>query len=219
MVYDLARQARTLWPWIAAVLVPPLLLLLTAAIQTVAPMGMLMRDPVSIAELPPYTGALSNVGVLLWCGAAAISTFTALLIRSTRGRTRPAALLLWGACLTLLLMLDDLFTVHEAAAFHLDIPDSVVVGLYAVLAFSYVVAFARDIARTDYLVLLISLGFLAASVVVDAFDPKDSELIYALVGDRYHLVEDGPKLVGISAWLGYYARVCWVEARALIAPL
>lgn len=107
-----------------------------------------------------------------------------------------------------MLMADDFFTVHEVLTHHGGLPDTLIIGMYAALAVIYFVAFRRHIWTTDYLLLVIALAFLGASIIMDALDLKDSELIFMLVGDRYHLVEDGPKLMGIAAWSGYSARVC-----------
>jgi len=214
MLRSLTAQAKALRWLLAAVLIPPALLLLVASVQTVAPLWMLMRDPVSIAELPPYTGFLSNLGVLLWCSAGTISLFAAALIRHAHPNPAGARFLFWGGVLTLMLMADDFFTIHEVLAFHGGLPDTLIIGVYAALAGAYFLSFRHYIWTTDFLLLAVALGFLGTSIIVDAFDPKDSVLIFALVGDRYHLVEDGPKLMGIAAWLGYFVRVGWSEILA-----
>lgn len=81
MLRPLIVQARALRWVLFAFLVPPALILLVASVQNVAPMWMLMRDPVSIAELPPYTGFISNLGTLLWCAAGSICLFAAAVLR------------------------------------------------------------------------------------------------------------------------------------------
>jgi hypothetical protein len=156
--------------------------------------------------------------VILWCAAGAISVFAGALLWRTQPADRVGRFLIWGGLLTLMLMGDDFFTVHEGLSFHLGIPDFLIVGLYAALAGVYFLVFRDVIWRTDYLLLAVALAFLGTSIVVDALDPKDSPLIFALVGDRYHLVEDGPKLIGISVWLGYFARVSWVTLRSRMWP-
>lgn len=187
------------------------LVLAVASVQRAVPMELLMRDTVSIVEVPPYVGALSHLGVLLWCSTAAIALFGGSFLWARRGRDRMAEWLVGGGLLSLLLMGDDLFTVHEVIAYYAGLPDSLVIAVYGGVAVAYFAAYRRTAAETDVLLLGVALLLLGTSILVDLINPKDSALLYAVVGDRYHLVEDGPKLLGIAVWLAYYARVCWVE--------
>lgn len=108
-------------------------------------------------------------------------------------------------------MADDLFTVHEVIAYYGGIYDTVVIAIYGIMACVYLFVFRSFVMSTEYSILLLALMFFGVSIFVDMLNPKDSELIFALVGDRYHLVEDGPKLIGIAVWLAYFARVAWTR--------
>ncbi len=177
---------------------PPIALLIIAGVQTRVPVSTLMRDPAAIAGLPSYTGALSNLGVLLWCATASVCLFAALVLTRVGSLPRERGLLLGAGLLSGVLMLDDLFQVHEVAARLLGVPDSLISAFYAALLAGLLLRFAPEIKRSNYALLLVALGFFALSLTVDALDPK------ALIGSRYHLLEDGPKLLGIVSWLGYY---------------
>ncbi|MEO0739614.1 MAG: hypothetical protein AAFZ35_22710 [Cyanobacteria bacterium J06649_12] len=70
---------------------------------------------------------------------------------------------------------------------------------------AYLAWFRRIILRTRYEFMLIAVGFLAISVIVDAvLGPWLLPL-----GEWTSLIEDGAKLLGITSWLSYYITAAY----------
>lgn len=67
---------------ILIILCTPILMLLCSAVvvsqtQNIS-ISQLARDPVSLMDVHPFTGILSNLGILLWCMSASICLFSSL---------------------------------------------------------------------------------------------------------------------------------------------
>jgi len=101
---------------------------------------------------------------------------------------------------------DDLFLFHEYFyPTFLHIPEEVIYGIYGITAILYLVGFRKTILRSEYVILLFSLFFLAASLGVDVAAAVTS----LSEGDFLeHLLEDGFKLMGIAFWFVYFFRYC-----------
>lgn len=187
------------WLYIGAVAL--LALAVAIAVHLDIPVSHLTVDPVTVTGGQPYHGMLSNVGVLLMCAAAAICFFSAA-VSTTNGTASPIRnFMLAGGLITSLLTLDDLFMLHEVVyPAYLHIGEKKVVLAYALLMAWYLARFRHIILRSSFGLLLLSFGFLAASLLFDMF-------VYIL--PRWHtLIEDGAKLLGYVSWLGYQLSVC-----------
>ena len=159
------------------------------------PVSMMTRDMAAIAKVHPLTGAVSNVGILLWCAAAAICFFTASLLRE-RGAHREARFLAWSGLLTTALLVDDFFMLHEyLAPVHLHLNEKAVHASYFGATAVYLVLLRRQILDRSFHLLAAALVFFASSVLVDVTDGRG----------WWVLAEDGFKLLGIGSWFGYYA--------------
>jgi hypothetical protein len=147
--------------------------------------------------MPVYTGFLSNMGMLFWSSTVAVCFFTATFV-ARRAATRPTGRFLYASgLLTLFLLMDDLFQLHERVfPLSLGIPEPIVFLGYLSVTFVYLVRFRGVILESDYLLLGLALGFFGLSVAVDVF--TEGEL---------YLWEDGAKFVGIVTWLAYFVRV------------
>jgi hypothetical protein len=208
-VFDaLVAQVKGLALPVALIYVPMLLILLAAAVQTFTPSSFLVRDPSQLAKFPFYIGALSYLGVLIWCVGAAIGLFCAALVRERGMR----GLLAGAGVLSLLLGLDDLFTFHEVIApEYLLIQERYVMGTYALLLLGLLLWQVRTIlARTDFLLLGIALAFFGASTIIDS-GAGDQGLNY--------LLDDGLKLCGALGWAAYIIRTGARAARGQTLPL
>lgn len=200
------RHRRPLFPLLIALYLPTLIALaipVAAYERKGIPPAFLLHDPAVTTDTEFYIGAFSNLGVLLWCAAAAVSLFTSVALRRA-GRDRDfSGFLLWLGLLTALLMFDDLFLLHERVfPNHLHVPQPLVLAAYGVIALGGLVGFARTIVRTDYLLLALAFLFLGSSVLVDLMPPIRS--VY------WALLEDGLKLMGVVSWCGYIVRTCLV---------
>ena len=161
------------------------------------PLGRFLKDPASITGSSPLTGFVSNLGMVLWTSAAAIAGFAAILLRERPGEARYARMLGLGAGLTTLLMLDDLFMLHEDLVPRLlGIPQVLVIGTYGLLTLAFLAGFRDLFASRRAAPLFLALGLFAVSAGADQLGPAH-EMI---------LVEDGCKFLGIAAWLVYFTE-------------
>lgn len=161
------------------------------------PLYLATRDPAAVAEINPFIGVASYFGVLFWAAAATLCLFSAYLIQA---KELSVFFGLAGA-LSLLLLFDDLFLLHETIFFtYLHLPEKVVFASYGCFLLIWLLRFRETILSTNFVVLGLSLFFFASSLLVDAF--QESLQVY-LKGARIFL-EDGLKLLGIVGWFGYF---------------
>jgi len=171
------------------------------------------RDPAAIAKLPFYTGLVSNMGVLVWGGCAALCLLTYAAVK----RLAPAArewrrFFLMGGVLTALLVTDDLFMVHEelipevlfpkkGGLFHIKEGAVMIAYMVYELAFLWRCRYTI-LRRTDFALLAIGLGGLFGSILADKAGLKH------LVSDKTTrvFIEDGLKFLGILGWTLYFAH-------------
>lgn len=165
-----------------------------AALRSVR-LDYLTRDIYAIAGQPVYYGLLSMLGIMGWSASAAIWLFGwALLGRAREGR-RLRGLFLASAILSLILLGDDAFMLHEyVLPGKLGIPEPLVMLLYALVGLAYIGIGWRTIAATPYLPALCAGLFLGGALMLDqalAYSPLQT------------MVEDSLKFAGIAFWLSY----------------
>ncbi len=195
---------------IVVVLVPAvgvLLAVLAAKVFYGALFSDFSADPAFLAQMHPLTGALSNLGVLLWHTTAVVCLFTAALLR-VRGVTELFRFFLCAGLLSGYLAFDDLFMIHEdLVPRYLGVSEKLFIGFLGIAALSFLVRFRQVILRSDFGLLLLALGFLTLSVI---FDLLGNRLYY--LGDWQFFSEDAPKWLGIACWCGYYLRLSYRAA-------
>lgn len=210
------RQFRELLPIIGAIYAPILLLFAIIGLQTRIPIRHLTRDTLAIVGKPFYFGAISNLGILLWCSAAAICLFSFALLYEFTLRSQYRHLqqfFFFSGCITSILLFDDLFLVHEEVfPNYLNLSENLVILAYGAVFALYLIKFRRMILKTDFLLLITALGFFGLSIGFDLLVPSnwldwESELF----------LEDGFKLLGIVSWLAYFWRVCLGQLRRALA--
>ncbi len=218
LVFEPAARSRRAGAWslargqglvVAAVFVPAVLVLVAVALaaeRSGREVSFFTREPVSALTVGgatctgpscSYVGVVSNLGVLLWCAAAAGCFLAASLV--VRGRRSP---LLYAGVLTTALLADDLFLLHEGV-YALVVEERLVFGLYALALVGYVVAFRRFLRATTPWLFAAACALFAVSLVAD---------------ERWaghHLLEDGSKFLGIVAWSTYFLAAAAAELRAL----
>ena len=160
-----------------------------------------MRDPVAVLRGNSYVGCISNLGILVWAYAASVFFFT-----SAQPQARSFSVFLFcSGLLTVLLLLDDLFLLHESLLLLVfRIPEKITYGVYGVLTFVYLTVFRGIILKNHLPVLLSAFFFFAVSILLDSF-----------VYDAPVMLEDGAKLLGIAGW-AFYAH--YASTQALQAP-
>jgi hypothetical protein len=210
-----SARLRSLVPFLSAIYAFPLVTLFAVVMARLLlgiPVYIFMRDPSAITSTSPLVGAVSNIGILLWCAAGTICLFSAGVLRWRGGASRHGRFLLWAGLLTLLLMADDLFLIHEKMRY-VGVSQKLVVAVYGLLLLGGLAAFRRLVVDdTEYLLLLLAVGFLGLSAAIDVFQPY----VESVLGGGRILLEDGCKLLGITGWLGYFLKCSFdlVTARS-----
>jgi hypothetical protein len=167
-------------------------------------MDAMTRDVTAIANVHPLSGILSNLGVILWCTAASICGFAAIILRDVKPRGL-FWFLLSSSLLSAYLLLDDFLLFHEKLApWYLGLSEKVIFAALGIVVFAYFIAFRRMILRTNFGTLFLALGFLTISVFIDVIcEPWLRQL-----GHWTFFFEDGAKWLGIAFWCSYYVHTC-----------
>ena len=140
-------------------------------------------------------GVISNVGIRSWCATAVICLFSRSLLRQ-QGLHAEARFLLWAALMTTVLLIDDLFMIHEyIAPIHFHVNEKVILVSYSCATGAYLLSHRRLILAANYQLLAAAMVLFSASMLVDIADGRG----------WWRLAEDGCKILGIASWLGYHA--------------
>lgn len=201
------HASRGSWGVVGRILVLPVTVVVGIGIQPRVGVGVLTVDPATQAGLPPWTGAISTAGILMWCVGAVCGIIAGTTSRSSSRDPRASCALDFG-CLSAWLCVDDAFLVHDALGPRvLSVPELVVIGAEA-LWLGLLLVRHRDVLRREEPVLFaIAIACFGASVVSDMI-PTDTD-VPGLWRLATYLVEDGFKWVGIcvlTAWLVRLSR-------------
>ena len=185
--------------------IPPAFILVAIAGVSVffqVRMPAMTQDVTFLGRLHPLAGVLSSLGIILWSATASICYFAAATLRNTK-QGGVFWFLLCSALLSSYLLFDDFFRIHEALSrVYLGVSAKAVYAAIGVAVFTYLIAFRRLILQTRFIVLLLAIGFLSSSVVMDVIhNPWLMPL-----GDWQFFFEDGAKWLGIASWCSYYAH-------------
>lgn len=162
-------------------------------------------DVTSLSTEPPYLGFLSQAGVVVWTIGATVALWTVIVGVAERSRRR---LLLSGGVLTTLLMLDDLYLLHDVVLpVVTGIPEHVFLGLNGLACMLFVAVNWTAILGTPWLFLAVAVGFLALMI---GFDLVEHEVEFA----HQHLLEEGAKFVGIVFWSLYFVTTSLQVTRS-----
>ena len=188
-------------------LVPALVVLAAISVLRLVfdvPLFTMTGDVNAIARIHPLAGFLSSLGALVWCVTASVCLFAATILRRTELRSTFWFLLSSGL-LSAYLLLDDLFQFHEDLADrYFGLPEEAIIAALGTALVVYFITFRHDIGRTDFGILLLAVGFFAASVFIDDF-------LEGAVPNGYGVdfLEDGAKWLGIVCWCSYFARTSY----------
>jgi hypothetical protein len=121
--------------------------------------------------------------------------FSSSLLRQ-QGLQAEARFLFWAGLMTTVLLVDDLFMIHEyIAPVHFHVNEKVVLLAHACGAGAYLLSHRRLILSANYHLLAAAMVLFTASMLVDIADGQG----------WWNLAEDGFKVLGITSWLGYHA--------------
>ncbi len=181
------------------------------------PLRWFFIDPVAEFNSPMYIGLVSNFGVLLWCAAASVCLFGGWLILAFSHKRELAWFLICSGFVSTVLMLDDLYLLHEEVLpDHLFIPQKLVFAGYGGLILAFLIRFRQMILGTDFMLLALAFGFFSISVFVDLFVTPEEFFIFGSLPGR-DLIEDGFKLLGITTWAVYFISTCLQKVSPLMA--
>jgi hypothetical protein len=197
-------RLRVLLPVMFLIYTPVVILFVILKLQNRIPVEYLTRDPLAVAKAPFYWGAISNLGILVWCGAVVISWFSFKILQNIKIHNEFTHFFLFSGGITSILLLDDLFLLHEQVfPYNLNIPEKLVFLGYGILISLYLVKFRKTILKTEFILLVFAFGFFGLSVFVDLLQVGDW-----FGSDNEYLLEDGAKLLGMVSWLTYFGRTC-----------
>jgi hypothetical protein len=158
------------------------------------PLGNLTKDTCAVTGAPFYNGLLSQLGLFVWVASASICFFCGYFNRKNK---KIKSFLIFSGFLSLGLGLDDAFLLHEYFFPEIiAIPEKIVFLVYFLIFIYYIIKYFNTILKTDFIILGLAFMMLGGSGFIDFF-------IYS----SFTLIEDGPKFIGIVAWLVYFIRV------------
>lgn len=161
-----------------------------------------VREPAAMSKINPFTGYLSNLGLLCWAVTAGICIFTAAVLFKWNCRTE-FYFYLYAAVLSLVLLFDDMFMFHEVVfSQYLGIGEKKIYVFYLLAGAGFIWLFRKIILKTKYYGLILALVFMGLSVF---FDYIQEPYLYPL-GQYMYLLEEGVKWIGIGWWLSYFIQ-------------
>ena len=198
---SIGQQFKTVTPILLIIwLITLLSLLLGIYASTVKdiPLESFTKDPTALMNAPFYLGFFSNIGIMIWSGAAMINFFVAYQIKDNPKERENFLFILFSAFITLMMTLDDLFQLHEFVfPNYFSISDNAVYLTYMNIFLLYFIYFRKRLLASEFTVLGLAFFFLGVSTIIDVLPlpiPKDTFL------------EDAIKLFGIVTWFIYYFR-------------
>lgn len=202
---SLKAQLRYL-PGIALAIALPAVFLAAAVFQTAIPLETFTREPVIVAINTEdccfiLSGAISNLGAIMWIAGAAVFLFSGILLHSLQDK-RSAAFIGFMGVIALLFGLDDIFLIHDEILPWFGAPEKAVLLAYLCMLGAHTIIFAADILDNRYIALAIAYGLFGVALAEDVFKFTGS-------GDLHFFLEDGLRVVGLGAWLYFFLHASW----------
>jgi hypothetical protein len=170
--------------------------------------GLLTRDLPAIAGVHPLTGAMSQLGAVLWAASAAVCGLAALQRYNAGGNRRALRFFVFSGLLSIALLIDDMFMVHDyLARYYLGLQDPMILGALALAVLVYLVSYRRLILASRSLpVLLFVCVMFSVMLIVDFF--QNDFVTHGYSTNLRYLLEDGTKFLGICGWLVWLTWHC-----------
>ncbi|WP_158045122.1 hypothetical protein [Skermanella pratensis] len=202
----------TSYRWLTAGISVPALIVALAVLQNRYAYGELFNDPADIVGYDPFFGMISTIGLFFWAAAAGIAALAATVLRGA-GDTRAGGFFQAAGLLTLLLMVDDAFMLHEQVLPEgLGIRERYIKVGYLALAAAFGLTFFRFLIRGNPVLLASSAAFFAGSVVFD--NPAFLTGLGVMASDFVlYVVEDGCKFTGIVLWFTWMLKTAADSVR------
>ena len=162
------------------------------------PAAVFTREPQQVLGGTFYVGSFSNLGGLVWFGAAAILSFAWSLKTSDRTALLLAAVLTWA------MGIDDIFMLHDRVYPKLYLNEYIVTALYFGTIALIVLRSRHQLARSTLVGIGLTVFFWILSQVFDTF--------FNTIGQ---LAEDGSKFIGIAVWAAAWIRQAYSDIARL----
>ncbi|KJB90425.1 hypothetical protein [Skermanella aerolata] len=145
------------------------------------------------------------LGLFGWAAASGVALLTYTAIRSHETALVRRFFLAAGL-LTLLLLADDAFMLHEEVLPHgLGIRERYVKVGYLAIAAAFGLGFFKVLIRKNFSLLALAASFFAASLLFD--NPEALQAVGLWENDFVlYVAEDGSKFTGIILWLTYLVK-------------
>jgi hypothetical protein len=204
-------QIKLILLTVVTTLVPFSFVSLIFTLKTNLSPSILTKDTAVIGDIPFYAGLFSNIGVLLWCTSVVICLFSYIILKQDAKVNKVASFLLLSGLLTFLLLLDDFFLLHESFfPIYFGIKSHVTFTIYIALVLSLFIRYIKIIKKTEFFILLSSIAFFSLSIISDVLTDNNILNISLVLEDMF-------KLLGITCWLTYFARICLQEISNMIS--
>ncbi len=201
------KRNRTPLVFIYSISLFILVAILLVSITTGTPVANYTRDPAAIHKVSPFLGILSNLGILLWCATVTVCITSFSLFKRYKSQ-EDNLFILYSAIISALLLLDDLFMIHDyVAPIIFNFSEKYIYIFYFFAISGYLLRFRPVILKKNFSILALAIGTLGFSIFIDIFTPNR--------GIQY-LIEDGVKFIGIAIWLFFFIRILHEDAVNLI---
>jgi len=155
---------------------------------------LILRDINQTYNIPLGVGIISTIGIILWFSTGAILFFILFtnLIKNYRNKNY----ILFGAILTFILGIDDLFLIHDRY-----IKEEYLYLFYIIFSGIYLIRFFQISKLYYFPSLIFSLSALGSSLIIDQFQS------YSPFGYlNTQIIEEGLKFIGITFWFLYWLK-------------
>jgi len=159
----------------------------------------LTRDTATILHGPAYTGALSNLGIILWSATAAIMLFSAVHLYKNTVQRRAALMTLLFGLLTTMLCFDDTYQFHEKAfSGVIYVPEELIYLFYLTCIVVISTVCRVIVVTTPFIIGITAMAFFGISILIDEINLPS--------GRHDAFVEDSFKFIGIVLWTVYHFK-------------
>jgi hypothetical protein len=162
----------------------------------------LSRDPATLSGSPAHDGLLTNLSAFVWSATVAVTWFGAWVVERVDRAGERVRFLRWSAVITVPLMIDDIFLIHERLVPRLGFGEEWLFVAYAVSIVALLLGHRRVVSTTAWPILGLAFGFFAVALARNRVVTLPS----AALPDTY-------AFIGAGLWLVFYLHttVGWVE--------
>ncbi|MGB3695656.1 MAG: hypothetical protein WA865_09710 [Spirulinaceae cyanobacterium] len=207
--YTWTKQFRLLAIVLLTIYLPAIFMIIYLKLKTGVSINSLTYNPISLLPVPYYYGFISKLGVLFWSLTTGICLFAASVLAKPAVKKIVPFFFLASGLITLLLLADDFFLLHNIAVALFGWTTRNIYLGYGTLVVAHLLIFRKFWLQTEFLILICALIFFATSLVFDLL--QNSTHFYGR-----SFLEDGAKFLGILSWFVYYTRVSFQQVSSSI---